>query len=149
MLTRPGEILVWINRELLEQRIDKHVAMVLGVGDLTENTITLVNAGHFPPAIHAGRGAEPRFLEQRGKPVGLFEELSYESLTISMAIGDRLCMFSDGVLQAMAESDLKGKEARLLKAARHIKMDNIWQALGVHDSVAPDDMTCLTVRRDN
>lgn len=149
MLTQPGEILAWINRELLEQRIDKHAAMILGVGDLTENTISLVNAGHFPPAIHAGPGFEPHFVEQRGKPVGLFEEVSYERLTISMAVGDRLCMVSDGVLQAMAESDLDDKEARLLRAARHTKMDNIWRALGVQGSTAPDDMTCLTVRRDS
>ncbi|MGD8817155.1 MAG: SpoIIE family protein phosphatase [Acidobacteriota bacterium] len=149
MLVQPGEILVWINRELLEQRIDKHVAMIFGIGDLSENTIRVVNAGHFPPIVHAGRDFDPRFVEQRGKPVGLFEEVSYESLTISMAVGDRLCMFSDGVLQAMTESKLEDKEARLLRAARHTKMDNIWQALAVHTSTAPDDMTCLTVRRDS
>ena len=36
MIAEPGEILAWINRELLDQKIDKHVAMMLAVGDLEE-----------------------------------------------------------------------------------------------------------------
>ncbi len=78
MLTEPGEILEWVNRELLEQRIDKHVALILGVGDLDSEEIRLVNGGHYPPAIVVtAEGAE--FVEQRGKPVGLFEHVHYQA----------------------------------------------------------------------
>ena len=47
MLTDPGEILVWLNREILENEIDKHVAMFIAVVDLTTDVITYANAGHF------------------------------------------------------------------------------------------------------
>jgi serine phosphatase RsbU (regulator of sigma subunit) len=148
MLEAPGEILEWINRELLEQKIDKHVAMMLAVGDLETNVLRLVNAGHFPSTIMTSEGAEPRFLVQRGKPVGLFEDVSYESLAVELNAGDRLVMFSDGVLECMGDDDLAAKEARLLAAARHSEMDAIWSALGVAEGANPDDMTCLTVRRE-
>jgi serine phosphatase RsbU (regulator of sigma subunit) len=149
MLTAPGEILEWINRELLEQKIDKHAAMILAVGDLEDDTLCLVNAGHFPPAILVRVGAQPEFLEQRGKPVGLFEEVGYDDLTVSMAGGDRLVLFTDGILDCMGDGSLDDKEARLLAAATETEMDKIWQALGVNENAAPDDMTCLTVERES
>ncbi len=148
MLAAPGEILEWINRELLEQKMDKHVAMILALGDLELNSVSLVNAGHFPPAILVSeRGAE--FVEQRGKPVGLFDVVSYESATLSLAPGDRLVLFSDGVLDAMDAADLSHKESRLREAATCEDMDTIWSSLGIREGSVPDDMTCLTIRRES
>ena len=48
MLNEPGQILEWLNREILEQHIDKHVAMVLVVADCQRHQFTIVNAGHYP-----------------------------------------------------------------------------------------------------
>ena len=130
MIAEPGEILAWINRELLDQKIDKHVAMMLAVGDLETDTLRLVNGGHFPPAILVnGEGAH--FVEQRGRPVGLFDEVSYEAVTLSLGPGDRLVLFSDGVLDAMDDKDLDGKEQRLLEAAVAEDMDTIWEMLAL------------------
>ncbi len=149
MLNKPGEILEWINGELLEQKIDKHAAMILAVGDLQENELRLANAGHFPPAIIVRSGQKPEFLEQRGKPVGLFEQVSYDSLTITMETGDRLVMFTDGILDSLAAGSLEEKEACLLDAAAQTDMSRIWKSLGVAEEAAPDDMTCLVVEREN
>jgi serine phosphatase RsbU (regulator of sigma subunit) len=148
MIAEPGEILAWINRELLDQKIDKHVAMMLGVGDLETDTLRLVNGGHFPPAILVKDG-QAEFIEQRGRPIGLFEEVSYEASTIEFAPGDRLVLFSDGVLDAMGDMNLDGKEARLLEAAVAEGMDQIWQELALQSGASRDDMTCLTLVREN
>lgn len=148
MIEEPGEILAWINRELLDQKIDKHVAMMLAVGDLETDTLRLVNGGHFPPAIRVDdQGA--RFVEQRGRPVGLFEAVSYEATTLHFAPGDRLILFSDGVLDAMDDIGLDAKEARLLDAATSPGMDEIWRSLGLKEGSSRDDMTCLTLVREN
>lgn len=149
MLTAPGEILEWFNRELLEQRIDKHVAMILVVGDLDKNELRVANAGHFPPVIIVRSGRRPEFLEQRGKPVGLFEKVSYDARSVEMATGDRLVIFTDGILDCMSEGNLDEKEALLLSAAEEIEMDKIWQILGLSEGAGPDDMTCLIVQREN
>ncbi len=149
MLRAPGEILEWFNRELLEQQIDKHVAMILGLGDLDTNVVSLVNAGHFPPAIFVG-GQSGRFVEQRGKPVGLFETVSYPETNVEVGEGEALVIFSDGVLDAMPNTDLAEKEAALLAAAAcSTDVDEIWSSLGVQMPIdAADDMTCLLVRRE-
>ena len=148
MIAEPGEILAWINRELLDQKIDKHVAMMLAVGDLETDTLRLVNGGHFPPAILV-RAEEATFVEQRGRPVGLFEAVSYEATTLNFAAGDKLVLFSDGVLDAMEDMDLDSKEARLLDAAPAEGMDAIWENLKLTPGASRDDMTCLTLVREN
>ncbi len=148
MIAEPGEILAWINRELLDQKIDKHVAMMLAVGDLETDTVRLVNGGHFPPAIVVREG-RAEFVEQRGRPIGLFEEVSFDAATIEFTAGDRLVLFSDGVLDAMGdEMSLDEKEARLLNAAGSEGMDRIWEKLDLPGGAARDDMTCLTVVRE-
>lgn len=148
MIAEPGEILAWINRELLDQKIDKHVAMMLAVGDLETDTLRLVNGGHYPPAIIV-RGGKAAFVEQRGRPIGLFEEVSFDAATIEFDAGDRLVLFSDGVLDAMGDAmDLDGKEARLLEAAVAESMDAIWATLDLPGGAARDDMTCLTLVRE-
>jgi phosphoserine phosphatase RsbU/P len=151
MLTEPGEILQWINHELLEQRIDKHVALLLGVCDLESQEIRLVNGGHYPPAllVRSGRAA---FVEQKGKPVGLFDTVSYPCETISLEVGDRLVMVSDGVLDALPGDDLTARERVLLgAAAAGDGVNDIWRALAleVEAENSPDDMTCLMLQRES
>jgi serine phosphatase RsbU (regulator of sigma subunit) len=147
MIEEPGEILAWINRELLDQKIDKHVALILVVGDLETNTLRIVNGGHFPPAVLVdAHGAS--FVEQKGRPIGLFDDVRYDACSVTLSPGDRLVLFSDGVLDAMDDMPLPEKEARLLKAANGETMDQIWQALGLKEGTARDDMTCLTLVRE-
>jgi serine phosphatase RsbU (regulator of sigma subunit) len=150
MLREPGGVLQWINRELLEQNIDKHVAILFGVGDLEQNRIRLVNGGHYPPAILV-RGDTAAFVEQKGKPVGLFDEVDYVSESLAMEPGDRLVMFSDGVIDAMGDAGLADKEARLLRAATAGEdVNGTWELLNLDmDGMSkPDDMTCLIIRRE-
>ena len=147
MLRDPGEILVALNREILENRIDKHVAMFLGVVDVRTNTLRYANAGHFPHAIRV-RDGRTRLLELSGKPVGLFEDVAYTSAGVELAEGDHLVLLSDGVLEVLPEARLAGKEDRIQAAAGECgaDIDRLWSALGVDTAVAgPDDMTCLMV----
>jgi sigma-B regulation protein RsbU (phosphoserine phosphatase) len=150
MLADPGRILEWVNTELLEQKIDKHVAVILGLGDLTTHEIALVNGGHYPPAIRVSSEG-PELLQQKGRPVGLFANVSYTARRVQMQPGDRLVHFSDGVLDAMGPASLADKEARLLLAtAAGVDVADIWAHLGADAAPAgaPDDRTCLVVRRE-
>lgn len=150
MLGEPGEVLQWLNRELLEQKIDKHVALLLGIGDLATGVIRLVNGGHYPPAIVVSDGSSA-FVEQRGKPVGLFDQVEYDCRAIDLAGGDRLVLFSDGIIDAMGPGGLAEKEVRLLAVARDgSTVEEMWALLqpSFPDDVKPDDMTCLVVQRE-
>ena len=153
MFTKPGEILGVLNRELLDQALGKHVAMLIGVVDLDTDTVRFANAGHFPHVIHAVRAerSQTRFVEKPGKPVGLFDDVDYEVGTTVLAPGDSLVAFSDGVLDVMKEGDLGTKEQRLIDAAANHSPDieALWRGVGIaNGSPGPDDMTCLVIARE-
>ncbi|MEE4362270.1 MAG: response regulator, partial [Pseudomonadales bacterium] len=58
MLMEPGDILRWLNQELLESHLDRHVTLFLGVVDCARNLLSYANAGHFPaPALVSGEEA--------------------------------------------------------------------------------------------
>jgi len=151
MLSEPGRILEWANQQLLGQKIDKHVALILGVGDLESDEIALVNAGHYPPAIRVSAEGQ-ELLTQKGKPIGLFERVSYDARIVRLQPRDPHVMFSDGVLDAMGAGGLAAREARLLEAAgAGHDLGEVWARLAVDgsDLPRPDDMTCLVIRRES
>lgn len=144
MLTNAGEILAWINNELIDQQIDKHVAMFVGVVDTRENVLHFANAAHFPPAmvVHEDQVLS---LEQAGKPLGLFADVKFGSLRVPFVPGDRLVVFSDGVLDLMAESSLEAKEQNLRETALSCSdMESLWSAFDA-SKLGPDDVSCLLV----
>jgi serine phosphatase RsbU (regulator of sigma subunit) len=150
MLKHPGEILGWLNRELLDNELDKHVALFIGVVDVTTDELAYANAGHFPLTVLCDdTGA--RFLEIAGKPAGLFADADYRSDRVALEGGITLMMVSDGILEIMKEEGLAKKEARLLEIATrcHDGHEEAWQALGLEAlQPGPDDMSCLTVSKE-
>ena len=91
-----------------------------------------------------------RFLEQPGKPLGLFPELRFASATVELPERFTLALFSDGVLEVLPEPELAQREGRLLEAVRHsgANLDGLCSELGLSAELeAPDDIACLLVTR--
>ncbi len=148
MLNNPGEILQWINTELLDQGIDKHVAMFFGIVDTEQEVLHYANAAHLPPASLVIDG-QLATLEQKAKPLGIFPDLEFDSAQVDFPRGAKLVVFSDGVLDLVVGDTLEEKEARLNDAivATH-SMDDLWNTFGRavgHTSGGPDDVSCLMV----
>jgi len=153
MLSEPGEILRWLNREILDSRMDRHVTMFVGVVDCATDTLAYANAGHFPcPALVTG--GEARFLEIPGKPLGLFEDYRLESGRTDLPPDASLALFSDGLLEVIDAPSVVAKEAELLSRVRRVAeeapsdLDALCGAFGLTpDLEAPDDIACLLVAR--
>lgn len=64
--------------------------------------LSVACAGHPSPILVPGRGA-PRYLETRGDVLGAFAEIEVAALDVAVAAGDRVLLFSDGVLHAAPE----------------------------------------------
>lgn len=104
----------------------RFITTVLGVIDPAENRLTIVNAGHMPPMLRLASGEVIDVGgDEAGYPLGIDAECPYQPTELSMAPGDRLTMFTDGISEAMnAEDDIYGLE-RLRK-----------QIAGASDNVA-------------
>jgi sigma-B regulation protein RsbU (phosphoserine phosphatase) len=150
MLKAPGEILAALNRELLDNQLDKHVAVFIGVIDLADDSLAYANGGHFPSAILCD-DAGCRYLEASGKPVGLFEGVSWVSNRVALRGPLTLALVSDGVLEIMGAVPLTEKERRLLDAVQttHSQGTELWQVLGLDQREAgPDDIACLAITKE-
>ena len=144
MLTDPGEVLSWINTELIDQQIDKHVAMFFAIVDMHKNELRYVNAAHFPPAmIKTVDGLT--HLEQKGKPLGLFPDIKYKALAVDFPQGSNVVVFTDGVLDLLSGVSLVDKEKNLAQiVASNNDMDGIWSSLDP-SKLGPDDVSCLLI----
>lgn len=98
---RPGaaEMLRLINASLAERRVDaQYVTMVYAIWRDPENLLQIANSG-LPRPIHCRDGKVQR-IEAVGLPLGLFETVEHEQLTIRGEPGDVFVFFSDGIVDA-------------------------------------------------
>ncbi len=150
MLKAPGEILSALNRELLDNQLDKHVAAFIGVIDLSDDVLAYANGGHFPSAILVDDDGA-RYIEAPGKPVGLFEGVTWESKQTPLRGSLTLAMVSDGIFEVMGALTLAEKEQRLLEAVQtaHVQGTDVWNVLGLEQRQAgPDDVACLVITKE-
>jgi serine phosphatase RsbU (regulator of sigma subunit) len=82
---------------------ERFATMIYGVLDTNTGEFRYVAAGH-PGPLCLPAEASPVIHESPGFPIGLAEK-AYEERSVQMAVGDRLYLYSDGVLDAMAPSD--------------------------------------------
>lgn len=144
-------MLSWINENVLEAELDRHMTIFLGVIDKEKNTLNYSYGGHFPQAIFSSPD-ETSFLDGRGFPVGLFEGVEYEDHYLELPEKFSITLFSDGVLEILPQQELAEKEAFLLdtigSGRNHVDM--IVQALGLEENkLCPDDISVLTLHNES
>jgi phosphoserine phosphatase RsbU/P len=152
----PAACLTLINRVLcFENPEDMFATAFYGVLDTATGVISYANAGHNPP-VHVSRsGVATPLRHVRAPMLGAFEHIAYRTGTISMAPGDILCCFSDGVTEAHDPAKALFGDARLCTTlAAHATEDLATleaQVVGAVDRFigsAPiaDDLTLLLLR---
>src|SRR5205085_1152422 len=104
---------------------DRFVTLVAAILDPAANMVTLVNAGHPPPLIYhhvTGTVDEATSNDIVGLPLGVLDGSKYTSCQVSLAPGDSILAFTDGVTEAMDVQDVqlqpKGLYAALQGKAR-------------------------------
>ncbi|MGC8793925.1 MAG: SpoIIE family protein phosphatase [Bryobacteraceae bacterium] len=112
------EMLVRVNRFLLERTGGEQFATVF-YGLLEENgRLRFVNAGHPPLLLLGGSGLTR--LPARSLPLGMLEEAAYTAEELRLADGDRLILYTDGLTEARdAAGEFFGLERLEKLVARH------------------------------
>jgi phosphoserine phosphatase RsbU/P len=81
---------------------DRFATFVLALLDPREHRVTIVNAGHMPPFIrHASGKVEEVAAEISGLPLGVADGMTYDAAEISLAPGEMLTLFTDGISEAL------------------------------------------------
>jgi phosphoserine phosphatase RsbU/P len=119
----------------------------------SDGALTYCNAGHNAPLLVTASGI--RRLETGGVVLGMFERASFEEETITMAPGDIIVAFSDGVTEAMNQAGDEFTDDRLIacvEAHRGESPQQVLEALlaDVHTfcegATQNDDVTAVLVR---
>ena len=91
-----------------------------------------------------------RYLEGKGKPVGLFDGIDWPVFSCQFEPGSSLFVLSDGVFEVMGDSSVTEKETRLLDivASSSGTLEDFIIQLGVQEGRdLPDDISVLTISR--
>ena len=96
----PGEVLARVN-ELLsaEMPTGMFVTCFFALLDPTSGRLRYANAGHDLPYRRHGSGSVSE-LRATGMPLGLMPGMSYEEQEVTVAPGDSLLFYSDGLVEA-------------------------------------------------
>jgi sigma-B regulation protein RsbU (phosphoserine phosphatase) len=78
-------------------------------------TATVVNAGHPPPILVSG--GEDVLLESQGDLLGVFESVHLEVLERRVAVGDRIFLYTDGLIEDFAGRTNRDAGLRELRRA--------------------------------
>ena len=128
--TDPGELLTRVNRALtliLKQAgTTMFVTCFYLVADVQSAQLRFANAGH-PSALHIRSGASAaEKLQGNGRPgpaMGLNPSASYATSDRSMAAGDLVMLFTDGLFEVESESGALFSQEQLYEAVnRHVAL---------------------------
>jgi serine phosphatase RsbU (regulator of sigma subunit) len=100
-----------INRDWPEDL--PYFTMILGEIDSSTGEAAIVQAGHPSPLLIPGDAAV-RFLGDGGFPVGMIAAATYERLSLQLGPGERLLLYSDGLVDGENPEGQPFSEERLL-----------------------------------
>jgi sigma-B regulation protein RsbU (phosphoserine phosphatase) len=130
----PSEVTARLNRQFeFDMSAGKYFTMAYMILDIDVGELAYTLAGHPPPVLVPADG-ESRFLRCDGVPVGLLdaEDLrqdSFQEQKVSVAVGDRIFVYSDGLTEAFNDDDEQFGEDRLREAIDNARQLTIGQSV--------------------
>lgn len=119
----PGEICSKVNADILrllgEDRAH-YLTAYLGILDLETGIFSYTNAGHHPALLLHPSRKDVTLLGNPSPFIGYFEEVRYATEQIALERGQRLLLYTDGLVEAMKPRDEMYDHPRLIQyASKH------------------------------
>jgi len=154
-----GQMMVNLNALVYESSpANRYATFFYGQYDASSRVLRYVNAGHNAPMVfRRGAGNTPDILrlDTGGPVIGLLPACGYEQGSVTLAVGDLLAAFTDGISEAMNADDQEWGEERLIASvlpartlAPSALISHIMTAADSFVGRAPqhDDMTLVVAR---
>jgi sigma-B regulation protein RsbU (phosphoserine phosphatase) len=101
----PAKAIGMLNDQMIRGGLgDRFVTLAAMLLDPKKHSLVIGNAGHMSPRVYCGETgqlSDAISIEQTGLPLGVMPEFEFESVSIQLEPGDMLCVFTDGVTDAM------------------------------------------------
>lgn len=148
----PSEVAANLNRLMLEEmETDLYFTMILGHFNRITGDFVMTQCGH-PNPIRQSRDGEATFFGDGGLPVGLLPFAEFEDVHITLAPGERILVFSDGVTECPDGGDGMLGEEGLIDMCHKISKETgnaffdtfLWDLNNFNkDKDFPDDISAI------
>jgi PAS domain S-box-containing protein len=99
-LVPPGEVACQLNEWFLANPAgEQYFTMIYGILEIQTRRIRFVSAGH-PGLLHVRNNGEPAVVRVPGFPIGWTPDAQYSETTLNLNRGDRVFLYSDGLIEA-------------------------------------------------
>lgn len=99
----PSNVVARLNQLFCHNiRLTKFVTFFIARYDEDTRLLTYCNAGHNPPLVYSRDGTR-RQLMPTGAAIGLVEQFEFSQSSITLRPGDRLLLYTDGVVESSNE----------------------------------------------
>jgi sigma-B regulation protein RsbU (phosphoserine phosphatase) len=152
-----GEIMIRANRRTIKDiKTGMFVALLYAVLDGKDGTLSLCSAGQTQPIHISAKTGEACLVETEGDnfPLGILEDADYRETRLELASGDRVILYTDGIVEAMNEKEEIFGFERLLDLVQGAKsfsaesllkelLDKVNEFVG--NAAQHDDLTAIVV----
>jgi sigma-B regulation protein RsbU (phosphoserine phosphatase) len=152
----PSRTLEIVNQQLIsDTRADLFVSIFYAVWEPAAARLTYANAGHQPPFLFkAGKRAE--LIREHGMVLGVMPDAKFSDRVLTMAPGELLVLYTDGVSEALNQNNELFGFQRLESLI--LSREN-WDASAIASAIVErvvefgggrdfsDDLTTVTIRR--
>ncbi|HEY2585858.1 MAG TPA: SpoIIE family protein phosphatase [Tepidisphaeraceae bacterium] len=151
----PVEVATELNRRFpMDDHLEQYFTVLYGVLDLDTGLLRCVSAGH-PPVLYLPANGPSRFLlDSSGFAIGWLPDSHYQELELPLAPGDRLLVYSDGIIEAANDATQTFGRDRLGQAcerSREASLDSLLECI-VHaaqefrgPAPALDDVSAMVI----
>ncbi|MDM0110873.1 SpoIIE family protein phosphatase [Variovorax sp. J22R133] len=142
----PSQVLDAVNRSICEAHAAPGLFLtaVFGLLDTSESSLTLASAGH-PPVLHAREGRETSLIRRTGPALGLAPDAHFRQERLQLLAGDRILLYTDGLLPSGSEHDLQLLEQVLAKPLSSAQEIMAQLHAGAPAGADRDDVTILLI----
>ncbi len=105
MIVPPGEVAGHLNNRFpLDSVTEQYFTLLYGILDRKSLEFRYVSAGH-PPLIHHTYKALPRIIHRTSPAIGFIPGFEYREHSIYLKPGDRLYLYTDGIIETCNSED--------------------------------------------
>ncbi len=154
----PAECIGRVNEALCrENPVDMFVTAFYGEFDEASGIVQFVNAGHCEPIVVRADGTAALLKRAGNPPLGVMAGRTFVESGVTLAPGDMLFLYTDGVTEAANREGEMFRAPRLLETVRGLAGRSPQELMlsvieGVESfsagALQADDITCLVVRRN-
>ena len=113
LFTKPSEALAFLNNRIcIHNKTNMFVTIWAGIIDLTTGHVIACNAGHDDPVICSKKKGFEIAKSKHNLAVGALEDATYTDYEFDLNKGDKLFLYTDGVVEAMNKNDIDDIKAK-------------------------------------